>query len=106
MQANGAEMLRLACCLATERGIEICAPIHDAVLIAAPLYRLEEDVAAMREAMREASSIVLDGFELVTDVKIICHPDRYEDHRGAEMWARVMRLIGESNVAPAQQHVA
>ena len=64
MQANGAEMLRLACCLATERGIEVCAPVHDAVLIAAPLYRLDEDVAAMREAMREASSVVLDGFEL------------------------------------------
>ena len=39
MQANGAEMLRLACCLATERGIEVCAPVHDAVLIAAPLDR-------------------------------------------------------------------
>ena len=34
MQANGAEMLRLACWLATERGIEICAPVHDAVLSA------------------------------------------------------------------------
>ena len=56
MQANGAEMLRLACCLGTERGIELCAPVHDAVLIAAPLYRLEEDVAAMQDAMREASS--------------------------------------------------
>ena len=33
MQANGAEMLRLACCLATEQGIEVCAPIHDALLI-------------------------------------------------------------------------
>jgi DNA polymerase I-like protein with 3'-5' exonuclease and polymerase domains len=56
MQANGAEMLRLACCLATERGIEVCAPVHDAVLIAAPLHRLDEDVATMREAMREAST--------------------------------------------------
>ena len=25
VQANGAEMLRLACCLATERGIAVCA---------------------------------------------------------------------------------
>ena len=33
MQANGAEMLRLACCLATERGIEVCAPVHDALLV-------------------------------------------------------------------------
>ena len=48
MQANGAEMLRLACCLATERGIEVCAPVHDAVLICAPLDRLDSDVAAMR----------------------------------------------------------
>jgi hypothetical protein len=54
MQANGAEMLRLACCLATERGIEVCAPIHDAVLICAPLDRLEADIAAMRAAMAEA----------------------------------------------------
>ena len=35
MQANGAEMLRLACCLATERGVKVCAPVHDALLIEA-----------------------------------------------------------------------
>src|SRR5262245_58693970 len=45
MQANGAEMLRIACCLATERGIEVCAPIHDAVLICVPLDRLDADIA-------------------------------------------------------------
>jgi hypothetical protein len=50
MQANGAEMLRLACCLATERGIEVCAPVHDAILICAPLDRLDDDVAGMRGA--------------------------------------------------------
>ena len=33
MQANGAEMLRLACCLATERGVQLYAPVHDAVLV-------------------------------------------------------------------------
>jgi len=33
MQANGAEMLRLACCLATERGVAVCAPVHDALLL-------------------------------------------------------------------------
>ena len=57
MQANGAEMLRIACCLATERGIEVCAPVHDAVLICAPLDRLEADIAAMRAAMAEASRL-------------------------------------------------
>jgi DNA polymerase I len=93
MQANGAEMLRLACCLATERGIEVCAPVHDAVLICAPLERLDADVVQMQDAMREASRIVLDGFELGTDAEIIRFPDRYADPRGTAMWDRVMNLI-------------
>jgi DNA polymerase I len=63
MQANGAEMLRLASCLATERGIQVCAPVHDAVLICAPLDRLDADVERMQDSMREASRVVLDGFE-------------------------------------------
>jgi len=97
MQANGAEMLRLACCLAVERGVEICAPVHDAVLICAPDERLESDIAVMRDAMAEASRVVLNGFELSTDVKITRWPDRYMDERGAVMWERVMGLIGERN---------
>jgi hypothetical protein len=95
MQANGAEMLRLACCLATERGIEVCAPVHDAVLICAPLDRLDAEVARMQDAMREASRIVLDGFELGTDAKIVRYPDRYMYERGATMWDRVIKLIHE-----------
>jgi hypothetical protein len=93
MQANGSEMLRLACCLATERGIEVCAPVHDAVLICAPLDRLDDEVARMRACMAEASHAVLSGFELRTDATIIRHPDRYTDPRGAVMWERVIGLI-------------
>jgi DNA polymerase I-like protein with 3'-5' exonuclease and polymerase domains len=93
MQANGAEMLRLACCLASERGIEICAPVHDAVLICAPIDRLENDVAQMRACMAEASRAVLAGFELRTDATLITYPERYEDPRGTVMWQRVMRLV-------------
>jgi DNA polymerase-1 len=93
MQANGAEMLRLACCLGTEQGIEVCAPIHDAVLICAPLERLEADIRRMQDIMREASRIVLNGFELGTDATVVRHPDRYMDERGTVMWTRVMELV-------------
>ena len=93
MQANGAEMLRLACCLATEQGIEVCAPVHDAVLICASLDQLEVDVAGMQDIMREASRIVLNGFELGTDATVVRYPDRYMDERGTVMWRRVMALI-------------
>ena len=45
MQANGAEMLRLACCFATEEGIAVCAPVHDAILIEAPVEEIDHIVA-------------------------------------------------------------
>src|SRR3954453_22797201 len=85
MQANGAEMLRLACCLTTERGVDVCAPVHDALLVEDRLGEMEAVIAATHDAMREASEVVLDGFQLRTDVKIVQHPDRYEDERGRVM---------------------
>ena len=45
--------------------------------------------------MAEASRIVLDGFEIRTDAKIVRYPDRYMDPRGQVMWDRVMRLIAK-----------
>jgi DNA polymerase I len=99
MQANGAEMLRLACCLATKRGIKVCAPVHDAILIEAPLLDIEAAVETAQKAMVEASSIVLDGFELRSEAKIFRYPDRYEDERGKKMWDTVIKIIGDLNVS-------
>lgn len=93
MQANGAEMLRLACCLATEAGITVCCPVHDAVLVEAPTDSIVDVVSQTQELMRQASNIVLDGFDLETDAKLIQHPSRYFDEdRGREMWERVHSL--------------
>jgi hypothetical protein len=103
MQANGAEMLRLACCLATERGIEVCAPVHDAMLICASLDRIERDIAAMRAAMAEASRAVLGGFELGTDAAVVLYPNRYMDPRGQVMWERVTKLLLSSDCSQARK---
>jgi hypothetical protein len=89
MQANGAEMLRLACCHITEAGIGLCAPIHDAVLVEAPAHDLGRAVAATQEAMAQASEEVLGGVRLRTDVKAVMHPARYSDERGERMWKAV-----------------
>jgi hypothetical protein len=43
--------------------------------------------------MAEASAIVLGGFRLRLDAKIVCWPDRYMDGRGREFWGRVMALL-------------
>jgi DNA polymerase I len=102
MQANGAEMLRIACCLSIEAGIEICAPVHDAVLICAPWERLSADVAKMRTIMGEASRIVLNGFTVRTDATIVRYPHRYTDSRGEVMWDRVTRLIAQRRSAATE----
>jgi DNA polymerase I-like protein with 3'-5' exonuclease and polymerase domains len=93
MQANGAEMLRLACCLAVEQGITVCAPVHDAILIEAPLDQLPDTIKRTQALMAEASRVVLSGFELRTDAEVICYPDRYSDGRGRVMWRTVTDIL-------------
>ena len=106
IQANGAEMMRLACCMAIEAGIEVCAPVHDAFLICAPLDQLDARVAEMKFIMEEASRIVLDGFTIKADCpefdengkllefpQIVRYPNRYMIKRGVGMWTKVMKLL-------------
>ena len=98
VQANGAEILRIACVMMERHGLRVCAPVHDAVLIEAPIDQIEADVALAQEIMRRASRIVLnptaDGtIELRTDAKIISYPERYTDKRGDAIWGRVLELL-------------
>ena len=95
MQGNGAEMLRLACCLTTERHVRVCAPVHDALLIEAPLDELDDVVNTVQRLMTEASRIVLDGFPLRSDAYVIRYPDRFTDERGRQMWQTVWEIIDE-----------
>jgi hypothetical protein len=91
MQANGAEIMRTAAVGGLLAGVEICAPVHDAFLIAAAPDCLEEDVATMRKIMRDAGELVC-GVPVQTDAKLIRSPTRYMEERGVDMWNRVMRL--------------
>lgn len=100
MQANGAEMLRLACCLLTERGVAVCAPIHDALLVEGSGDEIEGVVVETQAAMAEASRVTLDGFELRSDAKIVRHPDRYMDPRGERMWESVFKILADLQSMP------
>ncbi len=95
MQANGAEMMRLACIFATERGIRVCAPVHDALLIEAPADQLANAVRQTQEAMADASALVLDGMRLRSDAKPFVWPDRYSDKRGRQMWGTVLGILDD-----------
>lgn len=93
MQSHGAEMLRLACCLATERGVQVCAPVHDVLLIEAAKDELDQAISITRGAMAQASVAVLSGILVDTDTKIVTWPGRYSDPRGTVMWRKVLDLL-------------
>jgi DNA polymerase family A len=106
IQSNGAEMCRLGHCLATENGIQVCCSIHDAYLLEAPVQILPQQIELMQSCMAEASRVVLRGFELFTDVKVIRYPDRYSSSKGEPMWNLVMQLLEEIEAEAVSPAVA
>ena len=99
MQAHGAEMMRIASILAVERGIQLCAPIHDALLIEAPTDQIDSEVVRLKECMLEASEAVLGNRKVCgVDADIVRYPDRYMDEHGQDMWDQIMRILDETQV--------
>jgi len=82
----------------------LCAPVHDALLMQAPLDRLDDDIARLQEIMTEAGRVILEGFEVRTDAEVVRYPMRYVDPRGRVMWERVMDLI--TKIEERQQQCA
>ncbi len=89
----GAELLRLACCLATERGLQVIASVHDALAVEAEASSLEAIVAETQQHMAEGSEAVLGRFQLRSDVEIIRYPGRFLDERGVEFCSRIVALL-------------
>ncbi len=99
MQANGAEMMRIATILATQAGVQICAPVHDAFLIEAHEDDINASIWAMQDAMTCASKQVLGELELRSDVKVIWPGERYEDPRGTSVWESIGDLVVKDRVS-------
>lgn len=96
MQATAAEMLRIACVLIHERGIQLCAPVHDAVLIEAPDELINLQAKTAQDCMTKASEIVLDGFQISTDIQVLTYPERLLDRDSQSFWDQVMDLMAQS----------
>lgn len=96
MQSAGSDMMRLASCLLVEAGVEVCAPVHDALLVRFPLVDEDRVADLTTRLMGDASEAVMgDGYRCRVDADIVHYPNRYEDERGSRMWAIVMELLGE-----------
>jgi hypothetical protein len=75
----------------------LCGSVHDALVIEAPVDRIEADVALTQEIMRRAARVVLGSTdprcELRTDATVVRYPDRYADSRGVQVWTDVLDLL-------------
>jgi hypothetical protein len=100
-QAASADIMRVACVMGARHGIELIGSVHDALVIEAPLERIDADVALTREIMRRASRIVLNPdaklgpHELRTDATIVRYPVHYTDKRGVQMRTEVLDLLAQ-----------
>jgi DNA polymerase family A len=96
IQACGAAILHAACILAERRGMQIVAPIHDALLAEAPVADVDNASLELDRVMRDASRLVLRGCELPTSGgEPILPGQRYFDERGEQMWNTINRLLEE-----------
>ena len=85
-------MMRLAACLATERGISLIATAHDALLIECSQYDIPDTAERIRRAMQQASKLVL-GVELPVDGLESPFLGRFEDGKGRKMFDQVLELL-------------
>jgi hypothetical protein len=90
VQSNASEILRVACCLVTEVGYEVCAPVHDALLVHCKIEDIDRTIVEVKALMAKASRIVLSGFEIKVGHETTVYPNHLTDKRGTKMWAAVM----------------
>jgi DNA polymerase I len=99
-QASGGDMMRIAAIAATESGIAVCAPVHDAFWIAAPLGELDATMHHMTDIMQHAGTAVTGGLPIRIETAAtvrwpLCLGDvRGLDTKGQAMWLEVSDLIG------------
>jgi len=74
------------------RGVTVCCPVHDAVLIEARDTEIEAAVTEAQAAMNAASAVLLDGYVLRADCgseDIFKYPERFSDKDGRETWDKI-----------------
>jgi DNA polymerase I len=121
IQSTGAEMMRTTAIAATESGLSIGAPVHDAFLLVSRAENFEQDVIDLRAIMARTGEAVL-GLPVPADAKFIWAAGelpphkikggengttkweiegRYMDKRGAKMWGKVLGMLAEAERAAA-----
>jgi len=111
MQGGCAEIMRYAACLATERGVDVGASVHDAFFYTAPADSWEDVDMMMKSCMNEACEAVLgDGYALKSDRDVVLydaggyrydadakiHYGHYAHEDGIKTWNKIEDALREA----------
>jgi len=88
-------MLQIAVIRMMTKGVEVCCPVHVAILGQAPIQYIEETAALAGEAMDSASAALLDGYVLRRDTEVFRYAGRFVDSDGQAMWDKVSPILQE-----------
>ena len=89
IQATAGEITREAVCRMVEAGLQVCCPVHDAVLIIAPDDRIEQDAAVAVKIMQDTAFTVLGFPLLVGKPEIVRYPDTLRGEKTSHITAIV-----------------
>jgi hypothetical protein len=71
------------------------------LLIESAKENAAEDIQTAKEAMQEASRMVLGGFTVRVDEKSFTYPQRFMEERGDGMWTHVLGLLNQCKAQAA-----
>jgi DNA polymerase I len=85
IQATAGEITREAVCQMTECGIQVCCPVHDAVLIISREDQVEQDTTTAINIMVAASEMILGKPLLIKRPKPVFYPDTLDDGKQSKI---------------------
>ena len=77
----------------TEAGVRVCAPVHDAILIEAPIDEIDQVLSRCQSVMAKAGKSTLNGFTIRTDASVTRYPAKYTDERGQAFWDLIEDML-------------
>ena len=92
MQAAGGEIIRIACAALTAAGVEVIAPVHDAVLVLAD-EGCREDIGNLVVNILERAAFTVVGGRIPVDRQWILPGDNWRPPKGERMWQVVARAL-------------
>jgi hypothetical protein len=96
VQANAAEIMRLAAIRGVEASIKLCAPVHDAFLLEASTSTIEDAAATFRRIMADAFEDLLGaGYRIEADAKIAKWPTPYFEKRGFKLYETLVEELAK-----------